>query len=171
MLNYTRYIPPLLSAYYYITRVQWRAAARRPAQLQCAQQGVPASGYAGSGRVGQPACHALRFSRQQQLQPKFYCKSVHALQVSTTSYVPCAVAVDLLSRKIATYEHFNATFPGFGGKRHLTSLQQSLTSHFEGFMPWVVIVSDGVEPDAPFWSSQVPALDNGASHYLTTTYM
>ena len=48
------------------------------------------------------------------------------------------VAVDILGRKISTYEKFNASFPGFGG-----------------FMPWVVIGSSGIVPDAPYWSNQV----------------
>lgn len=54
-----------------------------------------------------------------------------------------ANVVSLLTRKIATYEGFNATYPGYGC--HL---------------PWVAIAPTGIAPN-PDWVGRVPGLDNG----------
>jgi hypothetical protein len=70
----------------------------------------------------------------------------------------CVVAVELLTKKISTYEQFNT--------RYMSALLmlQSVTiilplppsyPGFGGFMPWVVIGQSGVVPDAPYWSNQV----------------
>eukprot|EP01132_Coremiostelium_polycephalum_P011343 gene11343-13890_t len=49
----------------------------------------------------------------------------------------------ILTRKITTYENFNAQFPGYGG-----------------YMPWVGVNDTGIYP-LPDWSGRVPGLDNG----------
>lgn|GEM_PF-2735755 len=59
-------------------------------------------------------------------------------------------AVDILTRKIFTYEKFNREYPGYGG-----------------FLPWYIIEADGIRPAGSEdslswdWRSRVPALDNG----------
>jgi hypothetical protein len=52
--------------------------------------------------------------------------------------------LDILERKIASYEDFNQNFPGFGG-----------------FLPWFTSTDVGMAPISPGWSNNVPALDNG----------
>ncbi|CAK63157.1 unnamed protein product (macronuclear) [Paramecium tetraurelia] len=52
-------------------------------------------------------------------------------------------ALDLLNRKINTYEQFDKDYPGYGG-----------------FLPWVA-VNDGVVTPTWDWTDGVPSLDNG----------
>lgn len=52
-------------------------------------------------------------------------------------------ALTLLALKLATYQRFNATYPGFAG-----------------FLPWVGVNSGVVSP-TPDWEDRVPSLDNG----------
>jgi len=54
-----------------------------------------------------------------------------------------AVALDLLTRKMNSYEKWNANYPGFGG-----------------YLPWIFIQPTGVTP-ANGWEDKVPSLDNG----------
>jgi hypothetical protein len=49
----------------------------------------------------------------------------------------------VLEKKIATYERFDADYPGYGG-----------------FLPWFRTVGDHIEPQ-PDWTDRVPLLDNG----------
>lgn len=51
--------------------------------------------------------------------------------------------IALLTRKISSYEKFNAMYPGFGG-----------------FFPWYTVTDDGMTL-LPNWSDAVPSLDNG----------
>jgi len=53
------------------------------------------------------------------------------------------VALDVLKRKIASYEAFHRQFPGFGG-----------------FLPWYRVDGDKVVPTDD-WRNRVPGLDNG----------
>ncbi len=52
-------------------------------------------------------------------------------------------ALDVLTKKITTYERFNTKHPGYGG-----------------FLPWYRVGDGKIEPDAQ-WASRVPGLDNG----------
>jgi hypothetical protein len=52
-------------------------------------------------------------------------------------------ALDILTKKIATYEDFNKKYPGFGG-----------------FFPWMTVNGSKVDP-SPDWVNKVPSLDNG----------
>ncbi|MBP7828663.1 MAG: hypothetical protein KA248_01960 [Kiritimatiellae bacterium] len=54
-----------------------------------------------------------------------------------------ALALDLLTRKIETYEHFDRRYPGFGG-----------------CLPWFEVAPDGIVPSDE-WGDAVPGLDNG----------
>ncbi|PIQ86363.1 MAG: hypothetical protein COV74_05045 [Candidatus Omnitrophica bacterium CG11_big_fil_rev_8_21_14_0_20_45_26] len=60
------------------------------------------------------------------------------------------IALDLLTKKIASYEKFNREYPGFGG-----------------FLPWFLVFDEGLKPTenpkkAEYdWSHRVPSLDNG----------
>jgi len=54
-----------------------------------------------------------------------------------------AIAIDILTRKISSYEKFNRTYRGFGG-----------------FLPWFLVSNDGMVPTHD-WQDRVPALDNG----------
>ena len=54
-----------------------------------------------------------------------------------------AAALDLLRRKISSYEKFNREYPGFGG-----------------FAPWVDVSDAGMKP-RPDWKDSVPGLDAG----------
>lgn len=61
-------------------------------------------------------------------------------------------ALNLLQRKMASYEKFSQEYPGFGG-----------------FLPWFQVSNAGLRPTSD-WSNRVPALDNGQfawSLYLT----
>jgi len=66
------------------------------------------------------------------------------------------IALDLLEKKITSYEKFNKEYLGFGG-----------------FIPWVLVSDEGIEPTSD-WQDRVPGLDNGqlawslvlASHIL-----
>jgi hypothetical protein len=52
--------------------------------------------------------------------------------------------LQVLEKKIASYEQWNQEFPGFGG-----------------FIPWVYVNDTGMVPIPPAWSNKVPGLDNG----------
>jgi len=52
-------------------------------------------------------------------------------------------ALEVLERKIATYERFDREYPGFGG-----------------FLPWYSVKPGRIEP-TPDWQDRVPGLDNG----------
>ena len=52
-------------------------------------------------------------------------------------------ALDMLTKKIDTYEKFDKQYPGFGG-----------------FLPWLSVV-DGVVTPTYDWTNRVPSLDNG----------
>lgn len=52
-------------------------------------------------------------------------------------------ALDMLKKKIATYEKFASDYPGYGG-----------------FLPWVSVTKLGVTPTWD-WTTGVPSLDNG----------
>jgi hypothetical protein len=54
--------------------------------------------------------------------------------------------LDVCRRKLATFERFNAQYPGFGG-----------------FLPWfhTDAASGGLAPQPPHWVDAVPSLDNG----------
>lgn len=54
-----------------------------------------------------------------------------------------AIALELMTKKLAIYQKFNATYPGFGG-----------------FLPWFTNFDDHIEPTWD-WVNRVPALDNG----------
>ncbi|MBI4971211.1 MAG: 6-phosphogluconolactonase, partial [Candidatus Omnitrophica bacterium] len=54
-----------------------------------------------------------------------------------------ARAVDILTKKITSYEKFSRTYPGFGG-----------------FLPWFLVSDGGMQPTRD-WQDRVPALDNG----------
>lgn len=54
-----------------------------------------------------------------------------------------SAAVDVLTRKVATYRAWNQTFPGFGG-----------------FLPWVNVTATNLTL-LDGWTNRVPALDNG----------
>ena len=70
------------------------------------------------------------------LAQKFVLSSSQAIKISLTEDAR-NFSINLLSKKLDSYEEFNATFPGFGG-----------------FLPWVKIVGDHLEP-ADGWSNQV----------------
>lgn len=53
------------------------------------------------------------------------------------------VAIDILTKKISSYEKFNQKYPGFGG-----------------FLPWFVNTCSDMSPTSDF-ASRTPALDNG----------
>jgi hypothetical protein len=57
--------------------------------------------------------------------------------------VPANVALDLLTRKVTSYEAFDAAYPGFGG-----------------YLPWF-LVQNGAAVPCPDWMGKVPSLDNG----------
>ncbi len=52
-------------------------------------------------------------------------------------------ALDLLDRKITSFENFNRDYPGFGG-----------------FLPWFATSDQGAHP-LPGWERRVPSIDNG----------
>jgi hypothetical protein len=52
-------------------------------------------------------------------------------------------AIDILTKKIQSYENFDQKYPGFGG-----------------FLPWFIILDDGLIPTDDF-KNKVPGLDNG----------
>ena len=52
-------------------------------------------------------------------------------------------ALEILEKKIHTYEKFNREYPGFAG-----------------FLPWFLITEGGIVP-TPDWENRVPGLDNG----------
>ena len=54
--------------------------------------------------------------------------------------------LDVCRRKLATFERFNARYPGFGG-----------------FLPWfhTDAATGGLAPQPPHWVDAVPSLDNG----------
>ena len=52
-------------------------------------------------------------------------------------------AIEMLTKKITTYEKFDQDYPGYGG-----------------FLPWVAVKQTGVEPTWD-WTTAVPSLDNG----------
>lgn len=60
------------------------------------------------------------------------------------------IALDLLTKKITSYEKFNREYPGYGG-----------------FLPWFLVSDEGLKPTqnaeiAEYdWTKRVPALDNG----------
>ena len=63
-----------------------------------------------------------------------------------------AAALDVLERKISTYEQFDRDYPGYGG-----------------FLPWYKVDQGKIAPTAD-WQTRVPGLDNGQlawSLYLT----
>jgi hypothetical protein len=53
-------------------------------------------------------------------------------------------AIDLLTRKIASIELFNATYPGFGG-----------------YLPWFDVENGTLILKSPDWLDRTPGLDNG----------
>ena len=63
--------------------------------------------------------------------------------LSPRAKVATARAIDVLTRKIASYENFDAAYPGYGG-----------------FLPWFKI-ADGKAAPASNWQERVPGLDNG----------
>src|SRR5262249_40537947 len=54
------------------------------------------------------------------------------------------LALNVLERKIASYERFTRDYPGFGG-----------------FLPWFSVQRARIVPASRYWSDKVPGLDNG----------
>ena len=52
--------------------------------------------------------------------------------------------MDILTRKINSFERFNATYPGFGG-----------------FLPWFDVANGSMILKSPDWLDRTPGLDNG----------
>ena len=70
----------------------------------------------------------------------------HLLLANNTRAVIRAHILDMCRRKLATFERFNAQYPGFGG-----------------FLPWfhTDAATGGLAPQPPHWVDAVPSLDNG----------
>lgn len=65
------------------------------------------------------------------------------LLISNDSQTAISAVLNVLERKITSYEKFNRQYPGFGG-----------------YFPWVTVNSSGMHLMEP-WMNSTPALDNG----------
>ncbi|OZJ01651.1 hypothetical protein BZG36_05205 [Bifiguratus adelaidae] len=95
------------------------------------------------------AKHPFSAASKEALQIMLYAHAIRGDAGAARFLSPHAsqdapkIAIDYMTKKLAIYQKFNATYPGFGG-----------------FLPWFTNYDDHIEPTWD-WVNRVPALDNG----------
>eukprot|EP00347_Sterkiella_histriomuscorum_P017499 403349118 len=90
--------------------------------------------------LGDP--HLFTASSKESLHVALLAKVLQGNKLALNFYSK-EEALDMLTKKITSYEIFDQTYPGYGG-----------------FLPWVAIKQDTITPTWD-WETAVPALDNG----------
>jgi hypothetical protein len=102
-----------------------------------------------TGRNNVSEKHVFSAASKEAIQIMIYAKALAGDEfagrfVSPTDHTQGAEkAADIMRTKLATYQRFNATFPGYGG-----------------LLPWFYSNETDIRPSAD-WVNRIPALDNG----------
>jgi len=142
---------PDMAARYMRDFVFWESKFHQPGIGYNAESGLTYDGHAVDSKTGELLGGARNWSASSK-------ESLHLsmllLAILGDEYArlfispqnPAAaekIAVEVLTKKISSYERFNRDYPGFGG-----------------FLPWFLVSDQGLRPTDD-WQDRVPGLDNG----------